>query len=125
MGEELDEDAKKARYTHYGKPYQKVGDIPEEGLEEVKTLFRHLSDGEPGIGLFGTSGFYTMQNGAVGCDLRLYVLRMEHHGKAQEIIRKIADKYGIPWLTHELLEKEPEDNLFIISPDGELYATIW
>jgi len=125
MGNELSENTKKPRYTHYSKPYQKVGDIPEEALKEVKALFRCLSDGVPGIGSFGTSGFHTMPSGSVGCDLRLFVLRMEHHGKAQEMVRKIAEKYDIPWLTHELLEKEPEDNQFIISPDGELHAIIW
>lgn len=112
-------------YYHYNKPYQKIGTVPKDGIKEVKYFLHNLCEGIPGVGSFGTSGVFRLKDGALSFDLRLYVLRMEHHKKTQGEIKEISEKYNIPWLEHELLEKEPEDNKFILSPDGELWAVIW
>jgi len=115
----------KPRYHHYHKPYRKIGKIPEKALDEVKSLLLNLCEGMPGIGSFGTSGTHELSDGAIGFDLRLDVLRMEHNSEAQNLIKEAAKKYDIPWLVKELLERKTEDNLFIISLDGELHAIVW
>jgi hypothetical protein len=115
----------KNRYFHYEKPYELAGKIPEAGMAEVKKFLIDLCEGIPGVGCFGTGGAHTMKNGAIDFDLRLFALRMRYNKKAQEMVTEISEKYDTPWLKHLLLEKEPEDNLFIISPDGEVWSIIW
>ena len=112
-------------YYHFGKPYEKVGTIPEKAIERVKELFFNLCNGMPGIGSFGTSGSRTIDDGAVQYDLSLDRLRMDHYEKVHDMIRKLAAEYDLPWLENELLEKEPGNNYFIISPNGELWGIIW
>lgn len=116
----------KQHYAHYGKPYEFAGKIPVNGIDEVRKFLIGLSNGIPGIGCFGTSGAHTrVGDGAVGLDLNLDALRMKHNEKVHHLIREMSKKYDIPWMEYLLLEKEPDDNLFIVAPDGEVWALLW
>lgn len=123
--EDKDNVGKKPRYTHYDKPYELIGKIPEEGIIEIRRLFKNLSNGMPGMGGFGTSGASTGKDMVTSLDLQLEILRMEHNKGVHDLIRKLSEKYNIPWMSNLLLEKKPEDNLFIIAPDGEVWAIRW
>jgi hypothetical protein len=116
---------KKARFHHYSKPYAFIGKVPKKYIEVVRIFLRRLSEGIPGIGLFGTSGVRSLDGGPISFDLRLPVLRMEHNEKAQKLIREASEACCIPWLEEALLKTEPEYTNFIFSPDGELWGVIW
>ena len=112
-------------YTHFGKPYVKVGSIHKEALSQVRSFLMQLSEGIDGVGCFGTSGAHNMDNGSVGFDLRLQSLRADYNGKARQMVEDISARHHLPWLADVLLHSEPQYNLFIISPDGEVWAIGW
>jgi hypothetical protein len=115
----------KRSYQHWGKPYRHIGKIPTAYVEVVKQLLAKVcgnyggTDPEP----------RKLEDGGIRYYIDLFRLR-EDDGIHQKIndkeeIRKIAEQMNFKQLSELLLTHEPEDNYFIISPEGDLFAILW